>query len=163
MNNTKITLKILCSFIALSILITIILSLSLTFCINNRATDYGSTGANLLSFSPDFFQDDFQNIGLIASLIYLFFIIINALAIIPAIIGIILKKIGHTKILIAISSFIAIAFGITMVTLAFVCVTVSTITMNYKYTYSTNFYFLIIPIIISLISTIAFLIVKEKN
>ena len=155
MNKIKIGFLV----ILIGLVATFALSLMLTFAKNLSLPAYVSTGANILSFNSGFFKNGYEGIGMIASLVFVVYFIMYAGAVGTALAGIFTNKPESMRrslnLLIA-----AVCIGFVMVILAVVSIVISTLMWTrVHYTYTTDYYFLLIPLTI----TLAAIIITKMN
>jgi len=140
--------------ILLGLCATFALSLFLTFAENLSLPGYASTGANILSFNAGFFRNGYEGIGMIASAVFVIYFIMYAGAAGTALSGMFAVKPANLQrslnLLIA-----AVCIGFVMVILAIVSVVVSALMWTrVHYEYSTDYYFLLIPLAVTLAAII---------
>jgi len=133
---------------------TLILSLLLTFAVNTTLPEYISKGWQLLFFNSAFFQDQYKDIGDIASVIFLFYMLVLIGAFGSVLAGLISTKLKIKNIMLNIT-IVAICYGYVMVILAAMAVILPTIMYSRShFSYSTEYFGLLIPLTVTLIVTI---------
>jgi len=166
--------------IFLGLIATLILSLFLVFAKNEDLPLLKSTGLGLLGIGgeeivqvnkntgktyigrEDFFENvygyngsDFDGVSVVVKIIYRVFCLLGVVALVGALVSIFLKT--KWSIIFLILAFCEVLFGFALTAIALICVIFPSIVYNLSY--STQYYFLFIP----LAATIAAAIITVKN
>jgi len=179
----KVKLGFISIFIGLGI--TLVLSLLLVFAQNNGLPLLRSTGLGLLGFGGEeivvanpnngniyvgpegffnnvysFRDSSFEGIGLIVSGLYWIFCLTCIGVMCLALVSLFLKPQQMKVMLVLVIVEVVIGFGI--VAIAFLCILVPTFLYNLDYSYSTQYHFLLIPLIATLLAAILTFIELRK-
>jgi hypothetical protein len=155
---------------------TLVLSLLLVFAQNTGLPLLKSTGLGLLGFGEEithvnkttgityvgpegFFNnvygyvgDDFPGVGLVVKGLYWVFCITCLGVICLALVSLLFKQKLMRMTLIFV--FIEVFIGFGLVVIAFLCIIVPTVTFDFYYVYTTQYHFLLIPLILTLVMAI---------
>jgi len=169
--------KICYSVVCLGVCVTFILSLFLTFAKNEELPLLRSTGLGMLGFGAivetrnqstgisykgveDFFEnvygfiddgDGFEIYGIIIKIIYWIFVILSIGVMIVALAAAIMRPKRYWFVLIP--TYLNILLGFTIVVIAFIVYIIAGMIYS-SHTYTTQYFFLLFPLVITLISVI---------
>ena len=144
MSRIKLGFLVTCA----ALVVSLVMSMILLFAQNVTYLKATSTGWNILTFKNDFFTEGFEAIGMVASIVFVIYLIASAGAIGSGITGVLAKDPRGTATPLR-SVTIGVIAGFVMVVLAIVTLLISSALMTHS-KYTTQYYWLLIPLAIAL-------------